>query len=90
MRVRRTVRRVEYRCSGLRSRCFLLSFLFATPLFILYHSGLLFKDDGTLIAEKVVKENLIVAKHGRPAVGDDVMKAPDFEDFNTNLLVYNR
>ena len=93
MRVRRTVRRVEYRCAGLRSRCFILSFLFAFPLLVLYHTGLLFKD-GTVADDIIVDQAEPVAARavGRPAVGQDEDSHDEtwFDQFNTNILVYNR
>jgi len=94
MRLRRTVRKAENyaRYSICRPNCLILILLFATPILVLYHMGLLHRNTGHN-SDAVKSES-----HGgggggaRPAINHktDQENKSHIESFNTNVLIYNR
>ena len=76
----------------IRPNCLILILLFATPILVLYHMGLLHRNTGHN-SDAVKSEG-----HGgggggaRPAINHktDQENKSHIESFNTNVLIYNR
>ena len=70
-----------------RSNFCILIFLFASPIIVLYHSGLLFKENAESSPLHGAR-----ARHQKSKLSDKTVSEnrSHVENFNTNILVYNR
>ena len=77
-----------------RSNFFILVFLFASPIVVLYHSGLLFKENDADFAGLKDSKGGARSRHGshKEKISDKTLSEnrSHVENFNTNILVYNR